>query len=120
MTEEVSQQANAKQLPDPKGYFILCAIPEAEKAFDSGILKADATIQRDEILAPVMFVLKIGELAYRDEKKFPTGPWCKEGDFIIVRSNTGTRLKIHGREFRLITDDQVEAVVSDPRGILRP
>jgi co-chaperonin GroES (HSP10) len=51
--------------------------------------------------------------------KFPNGPWCKEGDFVITRAYAGTRFKIHGREFRLINDDQVEAVVQDPRGITR-
>lgn len=111
---------NAQQLPTPQGYYILCAVPQAERTYESGLVKADMTVQRDEILAPVLFVMKLGSLAYKDEKKFSSGPWCKEGDFVIVRSNTGTRLKIHGREFRLITDDQVEAVVEDPRGIIRP
>lgn len=121
MTEVVTANpANAKQLPDPKGYFILCAVPEADKTFESGIVKADSTLFREEVLAPALFVLKVGPLAYKDTAKFGDEPWCKEGDFIIVRSNTGTRFKIHGREFRLITDDQVEAVVEDPRGIVRP
>ena len=55
----------------------------------------------------------------RDDKRFPNGPWCKVGDFILARPNSGTRLKIHGREFRIINDDSVEAVVEDPRGISR-
>jgi co-chaperonin GroES (HSP10) len=54
-----------------------------------------------------------------DKARFPNGPWCKEGDFILARPNSGTRLKIHGREFRLINDDSVEGVVQDPRGITR-
>jgi co-chaperonin GroES (HSP10) len=61
----------------------------------------------------------MGPDAYRDEKRFPSGPWCKKGDFILVRPNTGTRLDIHGREFRIINDDSVEGVVDDPRGIRR-
>jgi co-chaperonin GroES (HSP10) len=56
---------------------------------------------------------------YKDTTRFPSGPSCKEGDFIIVRPNSGTRLKIHGREFRILNDDSVEAVVEDPRGITR-
>jgi len=109
----------AKQLPDPQGYRILCAIPDIENKYDSGILKADITRQHEEILTTVLFVIKLGPDAYKDESKFPTGPWCKEGDFVVVRSNSGTRLDIHGKEFRIINDDTVEAVVEDPRGIRR-
>ncbi len=109
----------AKQLPDPQGYRILCAIPDIENKYDSGILKADITRQHEEILTTVLFVIKLGPDAYTDASKFPTGPWCKEGDFVVVRSNSGTRLDIHGKEFRIINDDTVEAVVEDPRGIRR-
>jgi co-chaperonin GroES (HSP10) len=109
----------ARQLPEPKGYRILCAIPEAEKEFDSGIVKADETIRNDEILSTVLFVVKMGADCYKDPNRFPNGAWCKEGDFILVRPNAGTRLIIHDREFRIINDDSVEAVVQDPRGIKR-
>ena len=109
----------AKQLPEPKGYRILCAIPEAEKEYESGLLKADQTVRNDEILTTVLFVVSMGPDCYMDEKRFPTGPWCKVGDFVLVRPNAGTRLVIHDREFRIINDDSVEAVVQDPRGIKR-
>ena len=112
-------EEKAKQVPDPSGYRILCAVPEIEDTFDSGIIKADITQQHEELLTTVLFVMKLGPDCYKDEKRFPNGPWCKEGDFILARPNTGTRLKIHGREFRLINDDVVEAVVQDPRGISR-
>lgn len=116
---EVPIEDRAKQLPDPSGYRLLCAIPEIDKVTDGGILKADETIQREELLTTVLFVVKMGPDAYRDEKRFPSGPWCKERDFILVRPNAGTRVEIHGREFRIINDDSVEAVVEDPRGIRR-
>ena len=109
----------AKQLPTPKGYRILCAIPEAEEAFDSGIIKSDETRRHDELLSTVLFVVDMGEDCYADKTRFPTGPWCKKGDFILVRPNSGTRIVIHDREFRIINDDSVEAVVEDPRGIKR-
>lgn len=112
-------EERARQLPDPKGYRILCAIPEAEKEFESGILKSDETVRHDELLTTVLFVVKLGPDCYKDTTRFPTGAWCKEGDFILVRPNAGTRLVIHDREFRLINDDSVEAVVQDPRGIKR-
>ena len=116
---EATAEEKAKQLPRPSGYHILCAIPEMEKEFDSGILKADVTIQHEEILTTVLWVIDLGPDCYKDTSRFPSGPWCKKGDFILVRPNAGSRLLIHGREFRLINDDSVEAVVDDPRGIKR-
>lgn len=112
-------EQKAKQLPDPSGYRILCAIPEIDKKFDSGILKADITIHHEELLTTVLFVMKMGPDCYKDVTRFPSGPWCKEGDFVLVRPHAGTRVKIHGREFRIINDDSVEGVVQDPRGISR-
>jgi co-chaperonin GroES (HSP10) len=112
-------EEKAKQLPEPSGYHILVAIPEIEEKYDSGLIKADQTKHYEEVLSTVFFVVKLGPDCYKDEKRFPTGPWCKEGDFILARPNSGTRLKIHGREFRLINDDSVEGVVQDPRGISR-
>ena len=112
-------EEKAKQLPEPKGYRILCAIPEAEKEFDSGLVKADETVRNEELLTTVLFVVKLGPDCYKDETRFPSGPYCKEGDFILVRPHAGTRLVIHDREFRIINDDSVEAVVDDPRGIRR-
>lgn len=112
-------EEKAKQLPVPTGYHILVGLPDKEEKFESGLLKADQTMNHEQILATVFFVIKMGPDCYKDAKRFPNGPWCKEGDFILARPNTGTRLKIHGREFRLINDDVVEAVVDDPRGISR-
>jgi len=112
-------EEKARQLPTPSGYRILCAIPEVEEEYESGILKSDATINYEEKLATVLFVVDIGPDCYQDKTRFPNGPWCKKGDFVIVRPNAGTRLLIHGREFRLINDDSVESVVLDPRGIKR-
>lgn len=109
----------AKQLPEPKGYRILCAVPEQEKEFDSGIIKPDELVRTDELLTTVLFVVKLGPDCYQDASRFPTGPWCQVGDFILVRPNAGTRLVIHGKEFRIINDDSVEAVIQDPRGISR-
>lgn len=114
-----SQEEKAKQLPQPSGYRLLCAIPEQEKEYDSGIIKADETIRYEEVLTTVLFVVDMGPDCYKDATRFPTGPWCKKGDFVLVRPNAGTRLVIHGREFRIINDDSVEGVVQDPRGIKR-
>jgi len=114
-----TDEDKAKQLPEPSGYRILCAIPDTEKAYESGILKADTTMHYEEVLSTVFFVVKMGPDCYQDKGRFLNGPWCKVGDFILARPNSGTRLKIHGREFRIINDDSVEGIVQDPRGITR-
>ena len=113
-------EQKAKQLPDPKTFRLLCVIPDAAEEYeDSKLIKSSQTMHYEEVLTPVLFVVKLGPDAYSDTSRFPSGPSCKEGDFIICRPNSGTRLKIHGREFRIINDDSVEAVVEDPRGITR-
>lgn len=114
-----TSEEKGKMLPKPSGYHILVAIPEADKEHEGGILKADTTLQMEEVLATVFFVVDMGPDCYTDKERFPTGPWCKKGDFVLCRPNTGTRLKIHGREFRMINDDSVEGTVDDPRGITR-
>jgi len=114
-----TDERKAKQLPDPSGYRILCGIPNIEEQYESGIIKSDLTLQHEELLTTVLFVVKMGPDCYKDAARFPSGPWCQEGDFILVRPHAGTRLKIHGREFRIINDDSVEGVVEDPRGISR-
>ena len=114
-----TDEEKAKQLPEPVGYRILCAIPDAEATFESGLIKADQTMRNEEVLSTVFFVVKMGPDCYQDKNRFPNGAWCKEGDFILARPNSGTRLKIHNREFRIINDDSVEGVVQDPRGITR-
>lgn len=116
---ELPLEERAKQLPDPSGYRILCAIPHVEEKTEGGVFKADITMQHEELLTTVLYVMKIGPDAYGDATRFPSGPWCQEGDFILVRPHAGTRVKIHGREFRIINDDSVEAVVEDPRGVSR-
>ena len=117
--EDIPIEERGLQLPDPKGYKILCAIPDATDTYQSGLVKADQTKHIEEHSTVVLFVVKMGDLCYADKERFPTGPWCKEGDFILTRAYAGTRFKIHGREFRIINDDTVEGVVQDPRGYTR-
>jgi co-chaperonin GroES (HSP10) len=115
-------EQKAKQMPDPSGFFLLCVVPEAMEEYansDVGLVKDAKTMYYEEVTTPVLFVVKMGPEAYQDKTRFPSGPRCKIGDFVVVRPNSGTRIKIHGREFRIINDDSVEAVVEDPRGISR-
>ena len=112
-------EEKAKQVPDPATFHLLCVLPDIDESYESGLVKAGQTMHYEEVLSPVLYVVKVGPDAYKDEKRFPSGASCKAGDFVLVRPNTGTRIKIHGKEFRLINDDSVEGVVQDPRGITR-
>ena len=110
----------ARQLPKPRGYKILVTLPPVEEEIgDTGLIKSAQSMHYEQLLTNVLFVVDLGEMCYSDKERFPSGPWCKKGDFVMCRANTGTRFKIHGTEFRLINDDSVEAVVEDPRGIER-
>ncbi len=117
--EEKQEKQKTTQLPEVRGYRILCAVPNVDEKYESGLIKADKTKHIEEHSTVVLFVIKLGDMAYQDKDRFPTGPWCKEGDFVITRAYSGTRIKIHGKEFRIINDDTVEAVVDDPRGYER-
>ncbi len=119
--EDPPEEAEKKptQLPDPTGYKLLIALPEPKKTTDGGIIKADMTLQKEEVGSICGFVMKMGPDAYSDERRFPNGPYCKVGDWVLMRAYSGTRFAVHGREFRLINDETVEAVVDDPRGIVK-
>lgn len=107
------------RLPEPSGYRLLIAIPEVSEKTEGGVYMPDQLKKAEETASLIGFVVKVGPEAYTDANKFPSGPWCKEGDFVIFRSYSGTRFKVLGKEFRLINDDTVEAVVEDPRGYSR-
>jgi len=117
-TEVTDEQIDAG-LPRPCGYKILIALPKVEETYASGILKADATRKLEEVSTVIGAVIELGPDAYKDTTKFPAGPWCKEGDYVIIRAYSGTRFKLYGTEYRLINDDTVEGVVADPRGYSR-
>jgi co-chaperonin GroES (HSP10) len=109
-----------RQIPKPVGYHVLVAMPEVTETFgDSGLIKSSKTIHHDSIMSMIGLVLDMGEQAYADKDRFTTGPWCKVGDYVMFRMNTGTRFKVAGQEYRLFNDDSVEAVVEDPNGISR-
>lgn len=111
----------ALKMPEPKGYKILIALPQPDEKTEGGILKAQSTLEVEEVGSIVGLVLAMGPDAYSDKSRFPSGPYCKVNDFVVMRSYSGTRFKVQEdgvwQEFRLINDDSVEAVVEDPRGI---
>ena len=115
---EVDKEVKS-QLPDPKGWKLLVAMPEVEESTKGGILKATSTMRDEEVSNICGYVLNLVPDAYSDKNRFPTGPWGKEGDWVVFRAYSGTRMKMYGKEFRLINDDTVEAVVEDPTGVVR-
>ena len=121
MTEQVAvtDDEMEQQIPKPVGYRVLIALPTIEEKYDSGLVKADRTLNEERILSTMGIVLDMGAEAYSDKERFPNGPWCSIGDFVMFRPNSGTRFKVNGQELRLLNDDSIEAVVPDPKGITR-
>jgi|TARA_R110000744_G_scaffold231172_2_gene349383 co-chaperonin GroES (HSP10) len=109
----------ASQLPEPKGYKLLIALPEIREETEGGIIKSAQSQHEESISTVVGWVMSMGPDAYVNYGRFPNGPYCQVGDWVVFRAFSGTRIKIHGKEFRLINDDTVEAVVEDPRGVER-
>lgn len=107
----------ASRIPVPCGYKMLIALPQIDEKTEGGIIKAEETKKVEEIGSVCGLVVKMGPDCYKDKKRFPSGPYCKEGDWVLMRSYSGTRFAIDGEEVRLLNDDSVEAVVEDPRGI---
>ena len=123
MTEEPVKISDAElelQLPKPVGYRVLVALPQPEETISgTSIIKTDTAKTQDHIMSIIGLVVDMGSAAYGDKELFPDGPWCKEGDFVMFRMNSGTRFTIGGIEYRLMNDDSIEAVVADPTGIQR-
>lgn len=109
----------AERLPDPVGYKLLLIKPKVVDKTASGIEMPDSFKKKEEAGAVVCMVLKVGDMAYKDKDKFPTGAWCKEGDFVLIGAYRGSRFSVDGEEFILVNDDMIEGTVSDPRGIGR-
>lgn len=122
MTNTVTKIADEQweaQLPVPVGYRLLVALPDIDDHYEgTSLLKTDTEKHREYIMSIMGVVIDMGADAYSDKDRFPEGPWCKVGDYVMFRMNTGTRFKVNGKEFRLMNDDSVEAVIPDPRGIM--
>ena len=120
--QDADDTTKATMLPEPTGWKILCAVPEVDEKIAGtslDLVRDASSMRQEESATTVLFVLKVGPDAYKDQAKFPGGAWCKQGDFVLVRTYSGTRFKIFGKEFRLLNDDQIDAVVQDPRGLTR-
>jgi co-chaperonin GroES (HSP10) len=103
------------QIPEPVGYKILVVLPDIEEKFtNSRLLRPDQVLREEQHASMVAIVLGVGPDAYSDQKRFPSGPWCKEGDKVIINPYSGTRMQVAGRHFRMINDDSVIGKIEDP------
>ena len=108
------------QIPKPVGYRVLVALPNIDETFGAGdIAKSTQTMREEHVLSMVGAVIDMGDQAYIDETRFPTGPWCKVGDYVVFRANSGTRFRVGQQEYRMMNDDSIEAIVDDPGAISR-
>lgn len=105
-------------MPYPKGWQILCVAPRIERKIGN-VWMPDELADREQQAVMIFQVVKVGDVAYKDEIKFPSGAWCKEGDYVLVRSFSGVSFHIGDNHFRIINDDQVQAVVPRPDLIRR-
>ena len=112
------QKKEMEKVPNPTGYRITLFPLKLDSKTKSGIHLTDETVQESQLTTNICKVLKVGPDAYKDKDKFPTGPWCKEDDWVLITRYAGSRIRIDGGELRIINDDEILAVIDDPRDIL--
>ena len=111
-------QSMLDQLPNPSGYRMLVLQFTPKEKTKGGIIFSQESLDKARIATNCGYVLKLGPLCYHDKDKFPTGPWCKEKDWVIFARYAGSRLPIEGGEVRLLNDDEVLGTVKDPESVL--
>jgi co-chaperonin GroES (HSP10) len=112
------QKKELEKVPNPSGYRITLFPLKLDSKTKSGIILTDETVQESQLTTNICKVLKVGPDAYKDKDKFPTGPWCKQDDWVLITRYAGSRIRIDGGELRIINDDEILAVIDDPRDIL--
>ena len=112
------QKKELEKVPNPSGYRIVLFPLKLDSKTKSGIILTDDTVTESQLTTNICKVLKVGSDAYKDKDKFPTGPWCKEDDWVLITRYAGSRIRIDGGELRIINDDEILAVIDDPRDIL--
>ena len=108
----------ADQLPEPVGYRLLVLPFTPKEKTKGGIFYSQESLEKVRIAVNCGYVLKMGPLAYYDKDKFPTGPWCKKGQWVVFARYAGSRLPIEGGEVRILNDDEVLGTIENPESIL--
>ena len=106
------------ELPQPSGWRLLVLPFTPKDKTKGGIILAQETLDKYRIAVNCGYVIKMGPLAYADKEKFPTGPWCKEKDWVIFARYAGSRLPIDGGEVRILNDDEVLGTIKNPEAVL--
>jgi co-chaperonin GroES (HSP10) len=107
-----------EKIPQPSGWRMVLFPLKLQGKTKGGVLLTDDTVTESQVTTNICKVLKMGPECYKDKVKFPSGPWCKEGDWVLITRYAGSRIRIDGGELRIINDDEILAVVDDPRDIL--
>ena len=107
-----------EKVPQPSGWRMVLFPLKLQGKTKGGVLLTDDTVTESQVTTNICKVLKMGPECYKDKEKFPSGPWCKEGDWVLITRYAGSRIRIDGGELRIINDDEILAVVDDPRDIL--
>ena len=115
---EAPEKTNLEKLPDPTGWRILVMPFQVKEETKGGIIIAQETLDRARAAVQVGYVLKMGPLCYGDKERYPTGPWCKEKDWVIFARYAGSRMEIDGGEIRMLNDDEILGTIDNPEDIL--
>ena len=107
-----------EKIPQPSGWRMVLFPLKLQGKTKGGVLLTDDTVTESQVTTNICKVLKMGPECYKDKEKFPSGPWCKDGDWVLITRYAGSRIRIDGDELRIMNDDEILAVVDDPRDIL--
>ena len=107
-----------ERMPEPTGWRLLILPYRGKGKTDGGIYLPDKVVEENTVSTQVGYVLKVGELAYKDSEKFPFGPWCEQGDWVMFARYAGSRFRIDGGEVRILNDDEILARIKEPEDIL--
>ena len=117
-TSKEEQPINLEKLPTPTGWRILVMPFKVKETTEGGIIIAQEALDRARVATQAGYVLKMGDLCYNDKERYPTGPWCKEKDWVIFARYAGSRMEIEGGEIRMLNDDEVLGTIKNPEDII--
>ena len=106
------------KLPTPTGWRILVLPFRMDEKSKGGVLFSNETIDKQQVASQCGNILAMGPQCYTDKERYPEGPWCKVGDWVIFARYAGSRIQIEGGEVRLLNEDEILATVQDPTDIL--
>jgi|TARA_R110000782_G_scaffold153859_1_gene246277 co-chaperonin GroES (HSP10) len=116
--KEETQSTSLEKLPIPTGWRILVMPFKVKEETKGGIIIAQETLDRARVATQVGYVLKMGDLCYQDKDKYPTGPWCKEKDWVVFARYAGSRMEIDGGEIRMLNDDEILGTINSPEDLI--